>query len=621
MNTFLLLIFPLAGFLIAALFSAFSKKGLVVGKTFAFLGFSAIVLVAIMAKSEIGSIIYGPMMFGWQLQFGLTAISWYFALMISGISWLTVVFSLGALREGGTYPMYYAWLFAKNLGMLGVILSQDILAFFIMWEFMSWTTYFLLQQGTKKARSTAMGYLIYAIIASMILFAGIVFLHQASGSFGFSEIASTVAGFDMRTLILAAVLLLAPMLIESAAYPLHRWMAPAYSSAETGITAFLSAISTRIGLYGVAIFLFTVLGFTAMKKLSAGHYFNLQVVIMTIGAFTMVVPTFTALFQHDAKKLMAWHSVGQGGYMLVGLATATSLGVAGGLFHIFTYLTYVTLILFCIAAVEYRTGTTNLNSLGGLIKKQPIAYVGLLFGIIGLAGIPPMNGFVSKWLIYRSLILGGHPFLALAAFIGTLGTILSVYKLIHNIFLGQLPERYNDVKEVGFFMQLPIWILMLVVLGTGVFPGLILGWVAKIQVSLGVEPLAVTLSGVQASAGQLNMNVVSSVFGATMLVAFIIFLIGGRRRIVGQYNNYAAGHFLDKTVKYNFNYNFYSAYEHIFGKRFLNPPVKRGEEGLVALVERASDFARRIYTGGLNTYLAYSLGAVILMVVILKGAI
>ena len=621
MNTLLLLIFPLAGFVIAALFALLSKKGLAVGKTFAFIGFSAIVVAAILAKSEIGSVIYGPMMFGWQLQFGLTEISWYFALMITGISWLTVVFSLGALRDGKTYPMYYAWLFAKTLGMLGVILSRDLLAFFIMWEFMSWTTYFLLQQGTEKARKAAMGYLIYATVASMILFAGVVFIRHASGSFDFSEIATVISGFNLGAMILTAVLLLAPMLIESAAYPFHWWLAPAYSSTETGITAFLAAISTRIGIYGVVIFLFTVLGVAVMKKLSAGYYFNLQVVIMTFGAFTMVVPTYTALFQHDAKKLMAWHSVGQGGYMLVGLATASTLGVAGGLFHVFNHMAYVALILFSIAAVEYRTGTTNLNSLGGLIKKQPVAYVGLLFGIIGLAGLPPMNGFVSKWLIYRSLILGGHPFLALAAFIGTLGTILSVYKLIHNIFLGQLPERYNDVKEVGFFMQLPIWILMLVVLGTGVFPGLILGWVAKIQASLGLEPLAVTLTGVQASAGQLNMSVVSSIFGATLLVAFIIFLIGGRRRHVGQYNNYAAGHFLDKSVKYNFNYNFYSAFEHIFGKRFLRPPVKRGEGGLVALVERASDFARRLYTGGLNTYLAYSLGAVILMVVILKGAL
>lgn len=621
MNTSLMLIVPAAGFAIAALLAAVARRGFLASKIFAFLAFTAIVGTTILAKGEIGSVVTGPTLFGWQLKFGLTDLSWYFALMIAGIGWLTVVFSLGALRDGDTYPMYYAWLLAKTFGMLGVILSRDVLGFFVLWELMSWTTYFLMQQGTEKARRAASGYLVYAIVASVILFAGVVFLSGSAGSYSFPAVAATVAGFDLGALILTAVLLLVPMLIEAAAYPAHWWLPPAYASTETGMTAYLAAISTRIGIYGIIVFLFTVLGLGALGRLSVGHYLNLQVVIMAFAAFTMVVPTFTALFQHDAKQLMAWHSVGQGGYMLIGLATASSLGVAGGLFHVFNHMAYVALILFSIAAVEYRTGTTDLNSLGGLIKKQPIAYVGLLFGIIGLAGLPPMNGFVSKWLIYRALILGGHPFLALAAFIGTLGTILSVYKLIHNIFLGQLPARFNDVREVGILMQLPIWILMIVVLGTGVFPGLVLGWIAQIQTSLGLEPLAWSLHGVQPSAGQLNMTVISIVFASAVGVGFLLFLAGGRRRRVGQYNNYAAGHFLNESVKYNFTYNFYSATDHIFGRLFRRPPVKRGEGGIVALVERASDFARRIYTGQLNTYLAYSLAAIVIAVVILRGTL
>lgn len=618
MNTVLLLTVPPAGFVVAALLAPLSRRSLFVSKTFAFIGFSMLVILAALARSEIGTVVNGPTILGRRLQFGLTDLSWYFALMITGIAWLTVVFSFGALRAKGGYPLYYAWLFAKTFGMLGVILSRDLLAFFILWEIMSWTTYFLMQQGSEKARSAAAGYLVYAVLAGVVLFAGVVFLRQASGSFSFATIASTVAGFNLWALILAAILLLVPMLIEAAAYPAHWWLPPAYASTETGITAYLAAISTRIGIFGITLFLFTVLGVTAMERLSVGHHLNLQVILMVFGAFTMVVPTFTALFQQDAKRLIAWSAVGQGGYMLVGIATASSLGVAGGLFHVFNHMAYVALILFSIAAVEYRTGTTDLNSLGGLIKKQPVAYVGLLFGIIGLAGLPPMNGFVSKWLIYRALILGGYPFIALSAFIGTLGTILLVYKLIHNIFLGRLPQRYNDVKEVGFFMQAPIWILMVVVWGTGIFPGIILGWVARIQTSLGLVPLAYTLYGVAAQAGRLNMLVVNIVFIAAVGIGFLLFLAGGRRKRVVQNNNYAGGHFLDESVKYNFNFNFYSAFDHIFAKLVERPPIKRAERGLIALIERGSDYARRIYTGQLNTYLAYGVAVVILAVVVLK---
>lgn len=618
MNTSLLLIVPAVAFALATLLAAGSNKSIVPGKVFGFLGFTILAVIAVLARVDIGKVLVMTPVAGFTLHFGLTELSWFFVLMIAGATWLTVVFSLGSLRDGKTYPMYYAWLFAKVFGMVGVVLARDLLSFFILWEIMSWATYFLMQQGTDEARKAAAGYLIYAVVASMVLFAAVVFLHRVTGSFEFSRIAEAVAGFEFGALLTTVALLLLPMLVEAAAYPAHWWLPPAYASTETGITAYLAGISTRIGVYGIVIFLFTVVGLNGLQRLSANHYISLQTILMTLAAFTMVVPTYTALFQHDAKRLMTWHSIGQGGYMLMGIATASSLGVAGGLFHIFNHMAYVTLIIFSIAAVEYRTGTTNLNALGGLIKRQPLAFLGLLFGIIGLAGIPPMNGFVSKWMIYRALILGDHPFLALSAFIATLGTILSVYKLIHNMFLGQLPERYEQVKEVGFFMKVPILILMAVVFATGVFPGLVLQLVARVQESLGLEPLAWTLTGVAPEVGQLNMLVITSVFSATFFLAMLIFVIGGRRRHVHQYNNYAAGHFVTRDVKYNFNYNFYSGFEHIFEKPFHKPPVKRTEGALVALLERASDFARRIYTGQLNTYLAYSLAAVVLAVVILK---
>jgi len=384
------------------------------------------------------------------------------------------------------------------------------------------------------------------------------------------------------------------------------------------MTAYLSSISTRIGIYGIVLFLFTVLGLETVDRLALATRLNFRTGLLVLAALTAVIPTFTALFQHDAKQLVSWHSVGQGGYMLLGLVTASSLGTAGGLFHIFNYLTYQALIVFSIAAVEYRTGTTNLNKLGGLITKQPVAFLGMLFGIIGLAGIPPMNGFVSKWLIYRALILGGYPFIALAAFLATIGTILSVYKLIHNTFLGQLPERYESVREVGPAMQIPIWILMGVVLATGVFPGLILGWVAEIQTSLGLEAIAYTLGGVSAGEGQLNMIVVTGVFTATFIAAAIVFLLGGKRRIVSQYDNYAAGHFLNKNVPYNFNYNFYSAFDHIFEDQYHKAPVKRIEENISRLVRIKGDYIRRFFTGQINTYAAYAIAAVLIVLVVLK---
>ena len=597
MYTQAILAIPVIGFAIAAILQGTSSRSPTLLKAVAVLGFGAFMAAGVLAMPEIGRSWAGPAVFGQQLSVGLTELSWYFVMMIGGITLLTVIFSLGMLKDGTTYPMYYAWLFAKVAGMAGFVLSRDLLTFFILWEVMSWATYFLMQQGTDKARKAAVGYLAYAIVAGMILLAGVVLVRNIAGSFEFAAMSSSMRRADAGMLGLTVVLVLVPMLIESAVYPFHGWLPDSYASTESSITAYLSSISTRIGVFGVIIFVFSVFGLRAIDSLGLNGHFNLRLVILTLAALTAVLPTYTALFQHDAKRLVTWHSIGQGGYMLLGIATASTLGTTGGIFHIFNHLTYVSLIVFSIAAVEYRTGTTNLNKLGGLIVKQPISFLGMLFGIIGLAGIPPMNGFVSKWFIYRSLMLGGYPFLALAAFIATVGTIMSVYKLIHNTFLGQLPERYNDVKEVPFIMQLPILILMATVFATGMMPGTILQWVARIQESLGIAPVAYTLGGVAAEMGNLNMMVITAVFAATFVVGAIIFFIGGKRRIVSQYDNYAAGHFLNKDVPYNFNYNFYSAFDHIFEHLYHAAPVKTAERNVGRLVAVVADYTRRFFTG------------------------
>ncbi|MBN2874069.1 MAG: hypothetical protein JXM71_03150 [Spirochaetales bacterium] len=618
MYTQALLLLPLVGFGVAFLLQGTVKRSPAIVKTWAMLGFAAIAAVAALAGAEIGTLYEGPTVFGSVLTYGLTDLSWWFVLLIAGITALTTVFTLGSLRYADDYPMYYAWLFAKVFGMIGLVMSRDLLSFFIMWEIMSWATYLVMQQGRDESRKAAQGYLVYAISAGMILLGGVVFLRTASGSFEFAVITKFVAGADLGVIITAIVLVLVPFLIEAAVYPTHGWLPSAYASSETTMTAYLSSISTRMGLFGLILFVFNVFGLDVIDRIGISAHLNLRTLLLVLAALTAVLPTYTALFQHDAKRLLTWHSIGQGGYMLLGLATASTLGTAGGLMHIFNYMTYVALIIFSIAAVEYRTGTTNLNKLGGLITRQPVAFLGMLFGIIGLAGIPPMNGFVSKWFIYRSLILGGYPFVALAAFIATVGTIMSVYKLIHNTFLGQLPERYNEVREVGWVMQLPIWVLMAVVFATGVFPGTILQWIARIQVELGIAPIAYTLGGVAQEAGDLNMMVITLVFTLTFIVGAVIFFMGGKRRIVSQYDNYAAGHFLNKDVPYNFNYNFYSAFDHIFEKLYHAAPVQSTERNLGRLVATVGEYIRRFFTGQINTYAAYYVAAVIIALAFLK---
>ena len=194
---------------------------------------------------------------------------------------------------------------------------------------------------------------------------------------------------------------------------------------------------------------------------------------------------------------------------------------------------------------------------------MPLSFLAMLIGIIGLAGLPPMNGFVSKWMIYRALILDGQPLLFVATVVSTLGTILSVYKLLHNTFLGQLRLEHEQIKEAPWSMTIPMLALCVIVFVTGVAPGLVLEYVAAAQQAIGLAPVAYILGGIQSEAGTLDMIWVTAIlFAGFGIGAVLFYLMGGRSRRVHQLDNYAGGHFLSADVRYQYSDNFYAGLMH-----------------------------------------------------------
>jgi NADH-quinone oxidoreductase subunit M len=314
------------------------------------------------------------------------------------------------------------------------------------------------------------------------------------------------------------------------------------------------------------------------------------------------------MLQNDAKQLLAWHGIGQGGYMVLGIgfgiASQTSLGFAGGIFHTLNHAIYIVLLFMSVAAVQYRTGgVRDLNSLGGLVRRMPIAFMGGLLGISGLIGVPLTNGFVSKWMIYKTLILEGYPFLAFAALIGTWGTILSVYKFLHNMFLGQLPEKYKDLERSPFSMQLPIAVLSLTILLFGILPGIPLKVINAITASFGFSRLNVTIWGLVSETGTLNTI---NLFAAVLVVGVIVWLLfrwSAKSVSVLQDDSYAAGAYVPRD-RYHYTTGFYEPLFRML-KPYLRDVIDEFYYRLAAFVERASDAARRIYTGDVGYYVTY----------------
>ena len=185
--------------------------------------------------------------------------------------------------------------------------------------------------------------------------------------------------------------------------------------------------------------------------------------------------------------MLGYTAVAQVGYIILGLASGTAVGLAGGLFHMLNHAIYKSGLFLCAGTVERAAGSSDLDRLGGLARLMPITFGACLVTALAGAGIPPLNGFVSKWMVYRALLTEGMPLLFVGAVIGTLGTILSVYKLIHNIFLWQLRIEHEGVREAPLSMLIPMLGLSAIIFLSGFIPGPALAWASEIGRASGRE--------------------------------------------------------------------------------------------------------------------------------------
>jgi len=510
---------------------------------------------------------------GFNMHWQFNALSWFFAIITVVAALASAIFISGDWgrqyrEQGGNYGLLQLALILNVASMLLLLASGDLLSLFIGWEFVSWASFLMMVlMPSKTAKKAAVKYVVYAMFGAMALLAALSMVYSASGSLEFHQITSTFVQLDGGMKFVMAILFFMAFAIKMGLMPFHLWQAVAYAETPGPGAAFLGAISSRMGLFTLVIVLIEFIGLSNLRGMSIGlPYINMQTLLAWIAALTTIIPTYIALQQHDAKRLLAWHGVGQGGYMLLGIMMFDSIGSAGGLMHVLNHASYQAALFLTIVGVVYRTGTSDLNKLGGLVTQMPLSFLVMLIGIIGLAGLPPMNGFVSKWMVYRSLLLNGEPLLFVAAVLGTLGTILSVYKLIHNTFLGQLRVEHQNIREVPWSMMAPMIGLSVIVFITGFMPGLILPWIASVQETIGLPIVVHHLGGVDYVKGGLDMMWVSGIlFYGFGVGALIFYFLGGKAKRVHQYDNYAGGHFLSADVKYHYSNNFYPGLMHLIG--------------------------------------------------------
>ena len=399
------------------------------------------------------------------------ALSLFFALLIATAVFVSAIYSIRYMVHDDCVPQYYVLYCLLAGGVLGLVLSGDIFNMFVMVEILTFAAVALTAFRTRVygALEAAFKYLVVGCMGSSAILTGVILLYAQYHTLNLAQLASLIPGSMNNATKLAFAFLYIGFSTKAFIVPFHPLAADAHGAAPASISVLISGVLTKSGIYGIirlTWFLFQTMELGTM-----------QFMLVFIGSVSMFVCVTMALAQHDFKRLLAYHSISQIGYVLTAVGLSTALGVSAGLYHAMNHTLFKGLLFLAAGAVLHETGTTDLGKLGGLSKKMPHTTVLFLIGAFSISGVPPFNGFASKWLIYqaayqRAVETNNIGFLAAAvvALVTSTLTLASFVKVTQSVFFGQLPKEYENVKEVPFGMRLAMGILAVLCILTGIFP-------------------------------------------------------------------------------------------------------------------------------------------------------
>jgi formate hydrogenlyase subunit 3/multisubunit Na+/H+ antiporter MnhD subunit len=399
--------------------------------------------------------------FSLALELAATPLASFLLLFATGYGMLLALYSISYFRAEPKGKEYYAFFSIALAGSAGVLLAEHMVLFLISWELVTASLYFLITTGGPEARAGATKTFAMLGAGDGCLLLGLGLLWRMSGSFSLPSVAVPLQGV-LPTVIFLLLLLAAAA--KAGAMPMHSWIPAASDHAPASVLALLPAAIDK--LLGIYLLVRLATGIFALNQ-------AMSVLLMAIGAVTILAAVLLAMVQHNLRRLLAYHAVSQVGYMVLGIGTLTPIGVAGALFHLLNNSLYKNCLFLCAGAVEQKAGTTELSELGGLGRAMPVTFTACLIASLAISGVPPFNGFVSKWFVYQGVIQTGsrYSFIFLvAAMFGSALTLASFVKVLYSLFLGPPTARTQGVKgEVSAAMFIPMVLLALACLAFGVY--------------------------------------------------------------------------------------------------------------------------------------------------------
>ncbi len=548
---------------------------------------------------------------------------------------LITTYSLRQMQGKQRLREYYTYLLWTVGFANGAVLANNFVVLLIFWGMVAIMLYLLINIGGTSAQKAAQKSLIIVGGSDFLMLLGVVILWHLTGSLTMSEITIPIKG----TLATAAFfLLMAGAIAKAGAMPFHSWIPDAAEAAPIPVMAFLPAALDK--LLGIYLLVRICIDFFVMNT-------SMKILLMSMGVVTIIAAVMMALIQKDLKKLLSFHAISQVGYMVLGIGTGTPIGIAGGLFHMFNHAIYKSCLFLCSGSVEYRTKTTRLEKLGGLARSMPVTFIICTIAALSISGVPPFNGFVSKWMIYQGTITWGKsiwPVFLIGAMFGSALTLASFVKVIHSVFLGEETKGLTGIKEAPSTMTIPMVILGLLCVIFGIFALLPLKYMIGPVLGIPFGDLGdpIRLSGIWSPV----LATLSILF--SLLCGMLIYRWGkikdvregevfvGGESIDSEEVRISGIHFYDTIQSIGFlKFMFEKAKAGTFDLYELGKPVTRAfalgvYHGIDRVIDRLyngiriitlefSQYLRKLHTGVLSTYLLWVvIGITILLLILMK---
>ncbi|AJC71471.1 cation:proton antiporter [Thermococcus guaymasensis DSM 11113] len=439
-----------------------------------------IIVYTLGAKTPFGQGVDFPIRIVWEVDL----FSAIMALTVAFVSFVTVIYSIDYMKHDTGLDKYYTLILVLELGMLGIAITGDLFNFYVFLEIMSIASYALVafRNDTWEGIEAGIKYMFVGSIASSFVLLGIALLYGQYGTLTMGYLAIKLLQNPTVTAKVALALFIAGLLFKSGAAPVHMWLADAHPAAPSSISAMLSGLVIKVGgIYALARILFSIYSPLGNKILEVYHqpYINMSAVgwvIIIFACLTLIIGNAMAVIQTDMKRLLAYSSVGQIGYILLGLGIGLTaygshtgeVALAGAIYHTVNHALMKALLFLVAGAVIHEVGTRNLNELSGLAKTMPKTTFAFLIGAAAIVGLPPLNGFASKWLIYESSAIY-NPVLGAIAIIGTAFCTAAYVRVLYTFF-GRPSEKIANAKDPETSMMLPMFLLVLAIVVMGLFP-------------------------------------------------------------------------------------------------------------------------------------------------------